>query len=316
MKNYFYATLRYQYFLDKINHIIKYENKYGTLKRENFPDGERYTQILDDVREAGVFIIGSTSSDSDLMEIYELATAAVKYGAKKLTLVIPYFGYSTMERAVKSGEVVGAKVRARLLSSLPQASGGNRILLLDLHSEGIPYYFEGDSTVFHVYAKDQIIEMIQSSVPKGVDYVIGSTDAGRAKWVASLAHELRVHPAFVYKTRMSGSETQVTGVNADVKNRHVVIYDDMIRSGSSIIQAAQAYRQAGAVSISLVATHGIFTSNTLKKEQVIDKILKETGASFISITDSHLNAQELMNNSCLKIYSSIINFTHYLLGQK
>lgn len=298
---------------DDLNNDISQSFILGALDRKNFPDGERYTRILEDVNHREVIIIGATHSDKDLMEIIELASACVKYGALKLKIIIPYFGYSTMERAVKSNEVVGAKIRARMLSSIPQSSMGNTIFLLDLHSEGIPYYFENNTTVFHVYAKSAIIDLIAKTVPKDRPFVLGSTDAGRAKWVESLAKEMQVDPAFVYKRRTSGTETSVTGVNADVKDKHVVIYDDMIRSGGSIIQAAEAYTKAGAYSISLVTTHGIFCAENKTPAQVIKNIMTKTNATSLCVTDSHVNSVGLKMDN-VYIFNAIKLFTHVILG--
>jgi ribose-phosphate pyrophosphokinase len=308
VSNLYFSTTKYQYMLDSLK--LK-SDSLGQLKREVFPDGERYTRIVSKVFDKNVVIIGATVSDSDLMEIIELSSALVKYGAKSLSVVIPYFGYSTMERAVKDGEVVGAKIRARLLSSIPQSPMGNKFYLFDLHSEGIPYYFEGNVFVKHVYGKSLVMEMIQKQVPKNMEYVLGSTDAGRAKWVESLAKEMGIQPAFVYKQRLNGSQTQVSGINADVKNKHVVIYDDMIRSGSSIINAAKEYLNAGASSISICSTHGVFCSKDgLSKKEVVEKILTESKALAISVTDSHVNSQdsELKNIKLLSVYSCIKEF--------
>src|SRR5205814_1132047 len=127
--------------------------------------------------------IGGTISDGDTLELYDLATGLVQNGAQSLTLLIPYFGYSTMERPVKPGEVVTAKSRARLLSSLPAAIEGNRVMLLDLHSEGLPYYFEGAMRPVHLYAKAVITAVARRLC--GDDFVLACTDAGRAKWVQS-----------------------------------------------------------------------------------------------------------------------------------
>jgi len=120
------------------------KGKLGEVDVREFPDGERYQRIVTNVSDKDVVLVGGTISDKATLEIYDLACALVKYGARSLDLIIPYFGYSTMERAVKLGEVVTAKTRARLLSSIPSASQGNRALLLDLHSDGIPHYFEGN----------------------------------------------------------------------------------------------------------------------------------------------------------------------------
>jgi ribose-phosphate pyrophosphokinase len=114
-----------------------------------------------------------------------------------------------MERAVHPGEVVTAKTRAALLSAIPPACYGNRIFLLDLHAEGIPHYFEGGLTAFHVYAKP-IIRAPSSRRLGGDDFVLACTDAGRAKWVESLANDVGVTAAFVFKRRLDGSHTAVS----------------------------------------------------------------------------------------------------------
>ena len=155
----------------------------GTVHVQEFPDGERYQRIDTDPAGREVILVGGTVSDSDTLELFDLACALTRSGAHRLTLIIPYFGYSTMERAVKPGEVVTAKERARLLSAVPAAPGGNRVVLLDLHAEGIPHYFEGAIRPVHVYAKPLIMRLAREL--GGTDLVMACTDAGRAKWVES-----------------------------------------------------------------------------------------------------------------------------------
>src|SRR5476651_2708968 len=94
----------------------------GKVEVQEFPDGERYQRIVTNVSDKDVVLVGGTISDQATLELYDLACTLVKYGARSLDLIIPYFGYSTMERAVQSGEVVTAKTRARLLSSIPDAA--------------------------------------------------------------------------------------------------------------------------------------------------------------------------------------------------
>ncbi len=254
----------------------------GKIEVQEFPDGERYQRILTDAANRDVVLVGGTSSDADTLELYDLACALAKYGALRLDIVVPYFGYATMERAVKRGEVVTAKTRARLLSSIPRAARGNRVFLLDLHSEGIPHYFEGDSTAFHVYGKPLVAKIARQL--GGRDFVLASTDAGRAKWVQSLAEDLGVCPAFVFKKRIDGKRTAVTGVSAQVEGRQVIIYDDMIRTGGSLVNAAKAYLAAGAKVIDVISTHGLLPGDAAEK-------LRESGAiRSIHVTDSHPNA--------------------------
>jgi ribose-phosphate pyrophosphokinase len=193
-----------------------------------------------------------------------------------------------MERAVKTGEVVTAKNRARLLSAIPAAGLGNRIIMLDLHAEGIPHYFEGDTRPVHVYAKPVIMEAARRL--GGDDFVLACTDAGRAKWVESLANDLGVSPSFVFKRRLSGDETAVTAVSAQVQDKKVIIYDDMIRTGGSLINAAKAYQAAGAASIAAIATHALLPGNSLQR-------IRESGLfSTIVCTDSHPRALELVDD--------------------
>lgn len=255
----------------------------GVVDRRAFPDGERYQRVITPVLGRRVILVGGTVDDAATLCMYDLACALVKYGAQRLDLVVPYFGYSTMERAMLPGEVVTAKTRARLLSAIPPASADNRILLLDLHSEGIAHYFEGGLTAFHLYAKPALIPIIRRL--GGDDFVLGSTDAGRAKWVESLANDLDVDAAFILKRRISATETRVTAMNANVAGRCVVIYDDMIRTGGSLINAAQAYRDAGATRLVACCTHGIFPPGAFKR-------LQDSGMfDAIVATDTHPNAR-------------------------
>lgn len=178
-----------------------------------------------------------------------------------------------------------AKVRAHLLSSIPRACQGNQIVLLDLHSEGLPFYFDGHVRPVHLYAKPLI--MAEARRLGGEDFVFACTDAGRAKWVESLANDMRVEAAFVYKRRIDGRKTQVAGISANVQGKRVVIYDDMIRTGGSLIQAAKAYRDGGATGISAIATHGVLPGDALER-------LRECGIfDHLVCTDSHPRAIEL-----------------------
>lgn len=262
----------YRYLQQEILALGEFEE--GKIEVKLFPDGERYQRILTPVQGRDVVLIGGTISDSDTLEIYDLAYALIKYGARSIRIFFPYFGYSTMERAVKIGEVVTAKSRAVMFSSLPRTSLGNHFIFFDLHSEGIPHYFEGQVLINHVYCKPIVIEAAKELAEDG--FVMACTDAGRAKWVESLANEMGVNAAFVFKRRISGEKTEVTSISADVEGRDVVIYDDMVRTGGSLINAAKAYKNAGAKKIFTITTHGLFTNEALRKIEdsgVISKVV-------------------------------------------
>ena len=237
------------------------------VQREVFPDGERYLRLpLSDrfgLVGNAVVIVGATESSASLDDLYRLGCTAVKHGARTLVLVVPYFGYSTMERAVQPGETVTAKVIARQLSSMPRAPSGNWVLLMDLHAAGIVHYFEGDITALELYAESKVVPAIERLGLRNL--CLASTDMGRAKWVEKFANRLHAPVALIHKKRLSGSETRVNAVVGDVAGRDVVLFDDMIRSGSSAIQAAEAYLKGGAASVHLVATHLVLPGDAIAR---------------------------------------------------
>lgn len=257
----------------------------GDVERKNFPDGERYLRILPDLYGRDVVLLGGTPADSDWLDVFDLACGIARGGARSLSIVMPYFGYSTMERAVKPGEVVVAKTRARLLSAIPAPEGGTHLFLFDLHTDGIEFYLDDRILSRHVYGAPIVTQKIAEKMA-GTPFVLGACDAGRAKWVQSLARDLKVEPAFVYKRR-DDAGTSVTGINADVKGREVVVYDDMIRTGSSLIQAGRAYLAAGATKVHAIASHLVLPGESYAK-------LRTSGV-FASImgTDSHPGCQKL-----------------------
>jgi ribose-phosphate pyrophosphokinase len=251
----------------------------GQLERRIFPDGERYLRVLTQVRERDVVMVSGTSTDTATLDTFDLACGLVRLGCRRLVLVIPFFGHATMERSVRSGEVVTAKTRALLLSSIPLAHGGNHAAMLDLHVDGITHYFEGGIVPHHLYGKSIITKAAREL--GGEQFVLGSVDAGRAKWVESLANDLGVGASFILKRRLGDSKTEVIALSAAVQGQHVVIYDDMIRTGGSLLSAARAYRDAGASKISTVTTHGVFPHDAYTR-------LRQSGAvERIICTNSH-----------------------------
>jgi len=279
-----FSTASYDYLRERMEATGGFER--GELERTIFPDGEHYQRVISTVRGRHVVIVGGTITNDDTMDIFDLACGLVKQHAEELTLVVPFYGYSTMERPVKPGEIVTAKTRALQFSAIPQAKHGNNVFMLDLHAEGIPGYFEGNITTRHIYAKE-VITKVAKRIAGGGDFVLASTDAGRAKWVESLAKDLGVLPAFAYKSRVDGSTVESRGVNGAVAGKLVILYDDMIRTGGSLIEAGKAYKAAGAKDIAVIATHGLFPNNGLDK-------LKGSGLfTQIVTTDSHPNAVKL-----------------------
>lgn len=278
-----FSTRSYRYLLDRM--MAHHPLEVGEVEVKTFPDGERYQRIVTQVSERNVILVAGTYTDADTLEMYDLACSIVKHGASELTIIVPYFAYSTMERSIKPGEVVTAKTRARLFSAIPMASKSNRLVLMDLHAAGIAYYFEGSIVPQQLYAKKVILETCRRW--GGDNFILASTDAGRAKWVESLANDLGVEAAFVFKRRIDGATTEFRAMSAHVEGAKVIIYDDMIRTGGSLISAAKAYKDAGASSISAIATHGILPPGAL------DRLLDTGLFDQIAVTDTHPGTQTI-----------------------
>ena len=158
------STKASQYFADL---LVSYFDavKFIPVERKSFGDGERYYRIgVEDRTEfmrRNAIVVGSIHSDDDIMELYRLGCTIAASGAQNLIFVLPFMGYSTMERATKPGEVVTAKANIRLLSSIPRIGSGPIFFLLDLHTAGLIHYFEGGVMRFELLSEPVLVEAVR-----------------------------------------------------------------------------------------------------------------------------------------------------------
>ena len=219
-----------------------------------FPDGECYTRIDAEKLDDDVVIVQTTSPDSKLIELLLLQDAVRRLGAKSITLVIPYFGYARQDRVFKPGEPESAKVMCQHLDM-----NCDRVITVDIHKEAVLNYFNHPHK--DLKAAPVIAEYFKG---KGIDMVL-SPDigaAGRAKMVGEV---MGVPYDHLEKTRLSGTDVRIAPAKADVKGKKVLIVDDMISTGGTIIAAAYALREAGAAGMSVACTHGVFVNNAIEK---------------------------------------------------
>ena len=219
-----------------------------------FPDGECYTRIDAEKLDDDVIIVQTTSPDSKRIELLLLQDAVRRLGAKSITLVIPYFGYARQDRVFKPGEPESAKVMCQHLDM-----NCDRVITVDIHKEAVLNYFNHPHK--DLKAAPVIAEYFKG---KGIDMVL-SPDigaAGRAKMVGEV---MGVPYDHLEKTRLSGTDVRIAPAKADVKGKKVLIVDDMISTGGTIIAAAYALREAGAAGISVACTHGVFVNNAIEK---------------------------------------------------
>eukprot|EP00767_Chilomastix_cuspidata_P002742 gnl/Chilomastix_cuspidata/2868.p1 GENE.gnl/Chilomastix_cuspidata/2868~~gnl/Chilomastix_cuspidata/2868.p1 ORF type:complete len:318 (-),score=112.84 gnl/Chilomastix_cuspidata/2868:49-1002(-) len=228
----------------------------GEIVRKIFSNGENYLRfnIADRYALIGktVIIICSPHDDRNILELFRIGCGLSELGVGKKIFVMPYIGYSTMERDVLPGEVVTARNLTHMLSSIPRAPRGNFFMFMDLHAAGIRRFMMPDATALEIYAGPLLLARVREE-PLG-DAVVGSADLGRTSWVEYFAKELHCPMAFVRKSR-SFEDTVVRDVVGDVAGKTVVIYDDMVRSGGTAIHAASAYREGGATCVLFVVSH-------------------------------------------------------------
>lgn len=277
------ATPAYAALADSVARRLGVER--GRLALQSFPDGELGLTIGTTVQGQDVLLIGGLVDDTQTLLVFDLACGLIEAGAERLTLVAPYFAHATMEHATHPGEVVTARSRALLWSGLPRAPRGTRVAVLDPHSEALPYYFAPDITVSAIPV-DALVEPLARRLG-GADFVLAAADVGRAKWVERMAGRLGVSAGFVHKRRVAPDRTEVAALLADVKGRTVVLVDDMIRSGATLVSAARAYRDAGATRVAAFATHGVLPGGAL--ERLVASGLLDA----LVTTDSHPRARAL-----------------------
>jgi ribose-phosphate pyrophosphokinase len=285
MSPYLFSTRNSQYLAELICKEMSM-TKRKNIERWQFDDGEEYYRIdIDDRAElmgSDAIMIGSTHTDTDLLEVYRVGCGLAEHGTDRRIFIIPFFGYSTMERAVKPGEVVTAKKNARMLSSIPNNGRGNVFLFMDVHTPGLIHYFEGDCLRYELHSDRLLIEAVETLKLK--DPMFASADLGRPQRVRTFADHFGTDIAMISKARHQ-KQTIIETVVGEVTDKCVVIYDDMTRSGGTLIKAAEAYIEAGAKEVYAVMSHLAFTS-----EKVVDAILDSPIKKIIS-TNSHPMSQ-------------------------
>lgn len=219
-----------------------------------FPDGECYTRIDQMELNDDVVIVQNTYPDNNMIEVFLLQDAVRRLGAKTITLVIPYFGYARQDRVFKPGEPESARVMTRHLGL-----DCDHVITVDIHKESVLDYFKCSHQ--DLKAAEPIANYFKD---KGIQLVL-SPDVGALGRAKDVADRIGVQYDNLQKVRLSGSEVQISPATMDCNGKNVLIVDDMISTGGTIIAAAHALRQAGAQSISVACTHGVFVNNAIER---------------------------------------------------
>ncbi len=246
-----------------------------------FADGEVRVEINDNMRGQDVFIIQSTSSpvNDNLMELLVMIDALKRASARRITAVIPYFGYARQDRKTMSRAPISAKLVANLLTS----AGANRILTVDLHAGQIQGFF--DIPVDTLIARPVLIDDIKNQI-NGEQLVFVSPDAGGTERARGFAKKFDTEIAVIDKRRPEPGASQVMHVVGDVENRECLIVDDICDSAGTLCHAAQALLNNGATGVKAYITHGVLTPAA--DDRIYNSVLKE-----IVVTDTIAPARHL-----------------------
>ncbi len=240
----------------------------GKCTIRQFADGEIKVKIEENIRGRDVFVIQSTHPPAEnILELLLFLDAAKRASADRITAVIPYFGYARQDRKDEPRVPISSKMIANLLAS----SGASRVLAMDLHAEQIQGFF--DIPVDHLYAAPVFIQYYAKRDLK--DYVIVSPDAGRVNRVRAFARRLRreLPIAIVDKRRTGPNQSVVVNVIGDVEDKICLIYDDMLDTGGTMVDAAQAILQHGAKAVYACVVHPLLSSDA--PQRISDSCIQE-----------------------------------------
>jgi len=257
-----------------------------------FSEGEIRVQIQDNIRGKDTFIVQPTCRpvNDNLMELLVLIDAARRASAKRITAVLPYYGYARQDRK----DQPRVPITAKLVANLIHGAGANRVLTMDLHASQIQGFF--DIPVDHLYAINTVCEYLKA---KGFDRrrtVVVSPDVGSIKMARAYAKRLGVGLAVVDKRRTSPEKTEVMHILGSVKNKTAIIVDDIIATAGSLIEASEGLRKKGALEVHAAVSHGVLSGKALERIRNC-QVLKE-----VIITDS-IPFRAQRNNPKIKVAS-------------
>ncbi len=242
--------------------VVKNMNlKLGDMEIRRFADGEVFVQVGESVRNKDVYIIqptGRPSSNENWMELYCIIDALKRASAKRITAVIPYYGYSRQDRKNEPRVPITAKLVANLLTE----SGVGRVLSLDLHAAQIQGFF--DIPVDHMQSKNIFLEKIRKDLDIS-NSIIVSPDIGGIGRARLIAKALKLDIAIIDKRRDRANECEVMNIIGDVKGKDAIIIDDIIDTGGTLIKSINALKQSGMRKIFVFITHAVCSGDVYER---------------------------------------------------
>ena len=268
-----------------------------------FSDGEIYFQIEENVRGADVFIVqpSCTPVDSNLMELFLMIDAFKRSSARRITAVLPYFGYARQDRKDKPRVPISSK----LVSDLLVASGTHRLLTMDLHAPQIQGFFS--IPVDHLFAAPVLVDHFQKlNLPK---LTVVSPDAGGVERARAFAKRLHAELAMVNKRRLEANVAQVMNVIGDVDGQNCLVVDDMIDTAGTLVKTVEALKNNGAVKVYACATHPVLSGpavDRIEKSQLEEVIVTNT----IPLSAEQRKCKKIRTLSVAKLLGEAVKAIH------
>ncbi|MGP6207754.1 ribose-phosphate diphosphokinase [Cuniculiplasma sp. SKW3] len=248
------------------------------VEKKRFPDGEMYVRVPEKLQSQDVIVVGNTRSDEEILELLLLLNAIEEQKPSRTTIVIPYFGYSRQHTIYKEGEAISSKVLMRAISN-----SVDRIVTVDIHDEASFKYTDKECYDFKA-AKT----IAKSHRGHGIDMVIAPDD-GALKRAEIVSAELKVPSTYLHKKRINSTTVEYEKQDIDVKGKNLLLVDDIISTGGTILRSVEILKNAGAKKIFVAATHGLFVNGAAQK---ISKV-----ADGLSVTDTIMTDYSTMNVS-------------------
>ncbi len=260
------------FYTSSVKHLAKKINLHkGKFTIKKFSDGEIYVEVKEKVKNKSVWVLASTNPPGDnLLELLFLLDA-LKREKAKINLLIPYFGYARQDRR-KEGESLSAEVVSNLLKQ------ANKIKIIHVHSPRLKKFLNYDDII--------PLKLYYSIITK-YDVIV-APDKGSLNLVKRISKKTKIPFALMEKIRPAHEKAVITKIKGKVKNKKAIIIDDMISTGGTVIAASKSLKQAGATEISVIATHGIFAADAIKR-------IEKSPIKKVYVTNSILQKQHFKN---------------------
>ncbi len=259
----------------------------ATIK--NFADGEVFVKINENIRGEDVYIIQSTSPpvNDNLIELLITIDAARRASAKRITAVIPYFGYARQDRKDEGRTSISAKLIANLITS----AGANRVVTIDLHAGQIQGFF--DIPLDNLFSVNELIKDMNKTTNQSKDLAIVSPDVGGVVRARAFAKRINASLVIIDKRREKAGESEVMNIIGEVKDKTCILLDDIADSAGTLCNAAKALKANGAKEIYSYIVHGVLSGKALERIEASD--IKE-----LILTDSIQASEEVKNSKSVR----------------